>query len=976
MEIGATINQYRIIDRIGKGGMGIVYLAEDTRLHRNVALKFISNLSPDSTEEIARFQREAQAAARLNHPNICTVHELGETDDQTYIAMEYVEGVTLKDRLRKGGITEHDIRDWLKQIAEGLHAAHEAGVVHRDIKPANIMITSKGLIKIMDFGLAKLLENESELTQANSTIGTIVYMSPEQANGEEIDQRTDIWSVGVILYELLTGRRPFEGEFLGAVLYAIMHGEIKPPSLIKSDTPNDLETIVERCLQRNQDDRYSSIDSLITDLISSSQSSNFSTSSVQELESNRLELEKDAVSIPLSKSKKYITAKLSYALTGALVILAVGVAVTWLTNRQAKIKWAQEEILPEIQRIAADHSWSGVIDTEAYFLADEAEKYIPKDATLQQLMRQISVNIPIASEPADAQVFWKPYQASDTQWVFLGRTPLDSVRLPRGIIHLKLEKTGYRTFQLGLWPPSTFNPGPGPITLSKSGSYPQDMEWIPGQAGMAIEEPYLFDQYEVTNQDFREFVDNGGYEKLDYWEHPFEKEGQIITFEVAMSQFVDQTGRNGPSTWEAGNYPIGEDDLPVGGISWFEAAAYAKYAGKILPSISHWKRAAEMRLGYLMIPNSNYNHQKAVPVGNSNSSSLHGIYDMAGNVREWVWNESMPSRRRYILGGGWNDPPYVFHDESSLSPWDRSAMNGFRLMMTQESNVNKTELFQPLQPAIRDFYSEQPVSDETFEVFLRQYAYDSPPLDALVEYVDSSNTDWSKLKVTFNAAYGNERMAAFLFLPKQSSPPYKTVIYYPGIGARYSESSEDLFGMRFIDYLMRDGRAVLYPVYQGTYERNDSLLVRAHSSPYSQRDYTIMLVKDLRRSIDYLETREDIDSSKLAYYGVSWGGSLGPIMAAVEDRIQVCIFLLGGLGFGSVLPEIDAFNFVSRVEIPVLMLGGEYDSVHPLPTSQKPMFDFLSTPLEHKRHVVLDRGHDLPRSDMIRETLDWLDKYQ
>ena len=269
MEIGATVNQYRIINRIGEGGMGVVYLAEDTRLHRKVALKFISNLSSKSTEEIARFSREAQAAARLNHPNICTVYELGETDNQTYIAMEYVEGFTLKKRLKEGSIDEHDIRDWLEQIARGLLASHEAGVVHRDVKPANIMITSNGLVKIMDFGIAKLVEADTELTKADTTIGTIAYMSPEQARGEDIDQRTDIWSVGVILFEMLTGKRPFEGAFREAVMYAMMHEDITPVSSIKPESSPQLGVIVEQCLQREKDKRYISLRNVLDDLTTS-----------------------------------------------------------------------------------------------------------------------------------------------------------------------------------------------------------------------------------------------------------------------------------------------------------------------------------------------------------------------------------------------------------------------------------------------------------------------------------------------------------------------------------------------------------------------------------------------------------------------------------------------------------------------------------------------------------------------------------
>ena len=261
-----VINQYRITDRIGEGGMGTVFLAEDTRLQRNVALKFVSNSIRDSTDIIARFRREARAAARLNHPNICTVYELGEAGDNTFIAMEYVEGITLKERIQQSDIKEQDIRTWLQQIADGLLTAHEEGIIHRDIKPANIMITPKGLIKIMDFGIAKMIESETEITQEKSTIGTIAYMSPEQARGDSIDQRSDIWSLGIILYELVTGRRPFQGAFREAVLYAMMHEEVVLPSTHNPDTPEDLEHIIMKCLQRDQVARYGSLDELFGDL--------------------------------------------------------------------------------------------------------------------------------------------------------------------------------------------------------------------------------------------------------------------------------------------------------------------------------------------------------------------------------------------------------------------------------------------------------------------------------------------------------------------------------------------------------------------------------------------------------------------------------------------------------------------------------------------------------------------------------------
>ena len=264
--IGTTIKQYKILDQLGEGGMGVVYLAEDSRLNRQVALKFITGPAHATSEERQRFEREAQAAARLNHPNICTVYELGESEEHAFIALEYIKGSTLKHLMQEGPIPAETLKDWLTQIAAGLQAAHEQGVIHRDIKPANIMISEHSHLKIMDFGIARLSDAETELTRANSTIGTINYMSPEQARGEVVDQRTDIWSLGVILYELATGKRPFSGAFREAILYAMMNTAPRAPSQLNPDLPEALNRIILRCLERDVDARYDSLQTLLNDL--------------------------------------------------------------------------------------------------------------------------------------------------------------------------------------------------------------------------------------------------------------------------------------------------------------------------------------------------------------------------------------------------------------------------------------------------------------------------------------------------------------------------------------------------------------------------------------------------------------------------------------------------------------------------------------------------------------------------------------
>ncbi len=277
--IGKTLSHYKIIEQIGAGGMGEVYLADDLKLERKVAIKFLPQQLTKDRDNVERFQREAKAAASLNHPNIVTIYEIAEDGDQIFIVMEYVEGKTLREVLNTpltppfiGGRTDPspipnvqlpvpDVLKIINQIAEGLAQAHKAGIVHRDIKPENILIDNDGWVKILDFGLAKL-KGVSTLTKESSTLGTIYYMSPEQVSGKEVDQRTDIWSLGVVLCEMLTGERPFKGDYEQSIVYAILNEEPQPLENI----PSELLNIVKKSLNKNPQERYVSTAELLQDL--------------------------------------------------------------------------------------------------------------------------------------------------------------------------------------------------------------------------------------------------------------------------------------------------------------------------------------------------------------------------------------------------------------------------------------------------------------------------------------------------------------------------------------------------------------------------------------------------------------------------------------------------------------------------------------------------------------------------------------
>ena len=263
--IGTTISHYQIDEELGRGGMGVVYKATDTKLNRTVALKFLPPHVVAAEKDKVRFRREAQAAAGLSHPNIATVFAIEEAEDQAFIAMEFVDGETLADRIERGPLKVDDAIDIAIQIASGLQAAHEQQIVHRDIKPSNIMLTSRGHIKIMDFGLAKVSQ-ASMLTQTGSTLGTVGYMSPEQARGEDVDRRTDIWGLGCVLYQMITGRTPFVGEYEQAIVYSILNSDPEPLTSLRTGVPIALDGIMAKILAKDPSMRYQHVDELPADL--------------------------------------------------------------------------------------------------------------------------------------------------------------------------------------------------------------------------------------------------------------------------------------------------------------------------------------------------------------------------------------------------------------------------------------------------------------------------------------------------------------------------------------------------------------------------------------------------------------------------------------------------------------------------------------------------------------------------------------
>ena len=938
---GTEISHYRILEKLGAGGMGVVYKAFDTKLGRLAALKFLPPHMRHEAELNERLAREARAASALDHPNIVVVYDIDQTQEgDLFVAMAYHEGATLRQRMAAGLPLLEGLRI-ARQIAAGLARAHENGIIHRDIKPANVIVDKDGVARIIDFGLARV--SDATVTDEGAVKGTPLYMSPEQARGAKLDCRTDLWSLGAALYEMAAGRPPFRGDTQLSVMRAIVDDTAPRLRTVRADVPPEVEAVVERAMQKDLEKRYQSAAEMGRDL----------AAAIAAMETPRE-----------SQSRAVKT----YWVAAAAVMLAMAGGGMWLYRRSEDRHWVREKAIPAIRGMEPSEG------VAIYNLLAKAEKILPDDPDLLAMDKTLTTVAPIESNPPGAKVEIQDYDTPNGPWLTLGTTPL-RVRMPKGYFRWRVSKPGVgdrivaspidgERLRFDLQPAGAM-PGMVRVPGGSTGEMVGFLGWL-----HTTLPPFDIDQHEVTNAEYQKFVDAGGYRNRDYWKEPIAGEGRPLTWEQAMARFVDITGRPGPLAWESGHYPVGKGDYPVTGVSFYEAAAYAEFAGKSLPVLLQWFSASPSDLvGYAArLANGTGSMQK---VGASGSVGPYGTYDMVGNAYEWCRSAVDGDKRFVLLGYALSDSNHKYAPEA-LPPMARSDEVGLRCVRNLEPLPDAATA--PLHRITRDFGKVATASDTEFQSFQVMYKYDAAkPVDAQGITALPATPDWTEEKLTIDAGYDGVRLPVYVFLPKRVRPPFQTVVFFASARVNGRELTDNLGDLQFADYVIQSGRALVYPIAIPLYRRGRPGV----SGPIGELDRLIKGAKEVRRTVDYLETRPDLDHEKIAYMGVSQGGAWGPIFMTLEQRFKTGVFLDGGYFLGTPLPAADPAAFAGRLRAPVLMVNGIYDPTFPPDLSQNPMFEKLGTPAADKRHVVFATPHDtsVQKGDLAREVRTWLDKH-
>jgi formylglycine-generating enzyme required for sulfatase activity len=771
-------------------------------------------------------------------------------------------------------------------------------------------------------------------------------------------------------------------------MQAVIAEPHRPPQELSPNLLRELVEVIDRALAKSSENRFQSAEQMASAL-----------RSIQ----TKLSLPHHPASVNARRQR-------SQTIAAVAAVLAIG-AVGWFTWQWANVNWAQRQ-LPEIEALARAGR-----TVEAYDLANRVSKFLPGDTKstrkLTRLMPVISSTLTVKSEPAGALVYLrridpKPSGVSPPR-IRAGDTPLEDFGIARGDYVLSVEKEGYVPFRrtysdrtyLSLDAPIIYPSIPVEIKLTPIADAHEGMVFVPGgdyrlaaRRGPIDDlvklDDYWIDRFEVTNREYKEFVDADGYRNERYWMHEFVKDGRTLSWAEAMLELVDSTGQPGPRSWSNRTFPDGKDDHPVVGITWYEAAAYAAFREKSLPTIFQWENAARFRwkrragsefnnpLGVTMpwglhegttTDRANFGGAGTVPVGSFEfGMSPYGCYDMAGNVSEWCLNET--SEGYIASGGSWASIPSAWGFFGIYPGFRSSDEVGFRCVVNSpDATGDQGAMWIDLNNEVPQY---TPAPEAEVRKLFAHYEYDNKaPLDSRV--IASTQTDvWRREKVEYRGANG-ERALAYLYLPKHSPAPHQVIHVLPSGSVTYRQRTvPQLIEAEYSEFV-RSGRAVFAVVLRGYLERDRPAAWEPPDPDLTE--YVDMMAEhviDLRRGLDYVQTRKDLDAGRIAYMSVSQGGVL-MALPAIEPRFGATIFVADGVGNWDLRghPAVSGINFAPLIRGPKLLLHGRYDESSPLKSVAEPLYNLLQEP---EPMVKWDGAHRPDPEFLVPTANQWLDK--
>jgi TolB-like protein len=685
-------------------------------------------------------------------------------------------------------------------------------------------------------------------------------------------------------------------------------------------------------------------------------------------------------------------------LTGLILAgSVVGLLGAFYLHKRKQKSHALEEIMPKIQQLVDQDHY-----TEAFDLAQSIDNLLTSEQKSDQWLDTFSTQCSISCEPAQAMVYYRPYNGRNIDWRYLGVGPQTDIRLPTGNLQLRFECDGYESQEFALSNPGVLlqnfelpaldEASQAQIQLfkleresdAKPGMvYVAERDLFLSLTGLPISEPipihsFHIDKFPVTNAEFQSFVASGGYTSDDNWSDLPWPDGQ--DWRDLVAGFTDATGEAGPAGWELGTPPTGEEDLPVTGVSWFEAAAYARFAGKRLPNVYEWARAAVpydaavTTIPVAMMKFSNFLSNGKSASGEFQSLNGCGAFDMFGNVREWAWNEVGQGRGN--LGGCHSDLDYFAVWVNSDPAMDRTENHGFRCVTSDEPQA---ELQQEIVRIYRDYKDEQPVSDEAYLALIQPlFATPAPTNPTFLTTSDADGIKQERFEI--DTGYG-VRMPLVVLSPHASSNAIPSIVCFPGMGSFMGSTIDDDIGMmsESMEFIIRQlGCSLVYPCFRGAYERFDHGPIPAQDVARKVwLERTESWCQELSQTIDFIEQSDHLDGDRVGFMGLSYGAIFPTAILALEKRLKTTILISGNLQAGRNYPIADSINYYPRILHPVLMMNGRFDTiVSSNETLLQKRMDWLGTPDEDKQQILYGAGHwPFPQNLFKRDMSRWLQKY-